>query len=1144
MDYGDEWKTSSVNSYSEVKNHKEIYNNNNNNQTDSDSENENSSHNLTEMNNSKKKRNRRPKRIKRTMQNFKILYSNLRGFKSKVFSLSAIIDEINPTLICLVETHMVKQEQIKISGYEIYRLDDTNNSGGILIGVSNRIKTIVIEAERFTDIGFIEWLLVDNGRIKIRLGVVYAPQETVTSAKELEKMYNNIQHHATIAENDKQILLLVGDFNCKVGKYIEGNKETVTKGGRLLLKLIRNNNLHLINSLQQKTKGMWTRQQGIQRSVIDYVLTNERGNNVLQKLIIDEEKMYPIFSDYNNEIIYSDHNTMICHLAITSEIMKLQPKPIMTNKSYKEFNNIINEQKISETLLHSKSLQENYDQWSKWIEKTIKKVERKKKMRNKRKDERLLIKMIKNIRKDLRKENNMERIKFHKRRINTIKDHIIALKKKINGDKLNKRIQMIRQKDRLGIWQVKRQVQKKHQPQKQIKSSTGEMLTKSEDILKEYQNHYTQLLSPKCATTDEEKQAEEITERRFQEIKSIAINSQQLKTITTEEVLQAVKEIKIGKAGDRQGWRAEWIKYGGEEMIRCLTILFNQMEKELSIPNQWKDISITSIQKTSQGSKLNDTQRGLFITNIVSKIYEKVKKINNTASFQNISPMQMAGKKHRSTMDNIVIVSAIIAENKLNNIPTYMFFGDAEKCFDKLWLKDCIIELVELGVSESDAYMLYIMNAEANIVINTPIGKTNAISVKEIVRQGTVFGPIFCCASTAKVNEIGEKVIETCTNVDVGMPIFMDDINTTTKQAANVKKSIRNCRRMEVKKKYTFGLKKTKYMIIDQKMHNEVINEELEKGLVLRTNEYKYVGLFMHERGDLKLHKEKMEERAMITCREVMAMGSAREVGTEFLRVRLTLFEKCWMPAIHHGIHAWTSLTDGDIKDFEQLQLKYLKRICDLPVSTPGAALYMELGVWPTTETIEYLSAMLYHELIRSDDQRVAARIILEQSKIDMKYSLPKRVTGIMNFIDGCKFEDIKNLKKSTWKRMVKKAMVKKINLRLKEKMEGKTKSRFVIKETFGAAKEYINNYSAHNVIDILKIRLNMMETKSNFKSKYNNWDCPKCRSHQDTTEHIVECFTDVSKDAITQVDSTEWRKVIDGFKLYQEYKDADVARV
>ena len=33
-----------------------------------------------------------------------------------------------------------------------------------------------------------------------------------------------------------------------------------------------------------------------------------------------------------------------------------------------------------------------------------------------------------------------------------------------------------------------------------------------------------------------------------------------------------------------------------------------------------------------------------------------------------------------------------------------------------------------------------------------------------------------CCASTAKVNEIGEKVICKYGNIEIGMPVFMDDI--------------------------------------------------------------------------------------------------------------------------------------------------------------------------------------------------------------------------------------------------------------------------------------------------------------------------------------------------------------------------------
>ena len=31
-----------------------------------------------------------------------------------------------------------------------------------------------------------------------------------------------------------------------------------------------------------------------------------------------------------------------------------------------------------------------------------------------------------------------------------------------------------------------------------------------------------------------------------------------------------------------------------------------------------------------------------------------------------------------------------------------MFFADAVKCFDKLWLQDCIIELAKLGYSKND----------------------------------------------------------------------------------------------------------------------------------------------------------------------------------------------------------------------------------------------------------------------------------------------------------------------------------------------------------------------------------------------------------------------------------------------------------
>ena len=122
------------------------------------------------------------------------------------------------------------------------------------------------------------------------------------------------------------------------------------------------------------------------------------------------------------------------------------------------------------------------------------------------------------------------------------------------------------------------------------------------------------------------------------------------------------------------------------------------------------------------------------------------------------------------------------------------------------------------------------------------------------------------------------------------------------------------------------------------------------------------------------------------------------------------------MPGVTNGIHAWTHLTDKDIYDIEQIQIKYIKRVCGMPTSTPTAALIMEVGIWPATEKIQYLSAMLYHELIRSDEQRIASSIVKEQCEKIMIKSLPNRVKAMMKDI-GCKFEDINNMKKSAWKK-------------------------------------------------------------------------------------------------------------------------------
>ena len=52
---------------------------------------------------------------------------------------------------------------------------------------------------------------------------------------------------------------------------------------------------------------------------------------------------------------------------------------------------------------------------------------------------------------------------------------------------------------------------------------------------------------------------------------------------------------------------------------------------------------------------------------------------------------------------------------------------------------------------EREVYMLYEMNNESNIVLETPVGMTDSITVDEIVQQGTIFGQKLCSVAQKRL---------------------------------------------------------------------------------------------------------------------------------------------------------------------------------------------------------------------------------------------------------------------------------------------------------------------------------------------------------------------------------------------------------
>ena len=66
-----------------------------------------------------------------------------------------------------------------------------------------------------------------------------------------------------------------------------------------------------------------------------------------------------------------------------------------------------------------------------------------------------------------------------------------------------------------------------------------------------------------------------------------------------------------------------------------------------------------------------------------------------------------------------------------------------------------------------------------------------------------------------------------------------------------------------------------------------------------------------------------------------------------------------------------------------------------LPISTSYIGLLMETGTWPANQRIQYTTMMLYHNIMNSDNKRVARKILAEKTKSNHKNTIISKVQQI-----------------------------------------------------------------------------------------------------------------------------------------------------
>ena len=178
---------------------------------------------------------------------------------------------------------MKPNENIKIKGYKWVGKERAENKEGGGVGIL--IKNDIIKACTINQIDTKIEIMSLNIKTKynedLNIFIYYGKQESRTTKEEAINEFTQLEAIMKKFTSKKSQILLIGDFNAKIGDSqngIKGGDKSITRNGKLLIDLVNNCKLIIVNKTDL-CKGKWTRintKNENERSIIDYLIVSEK----------------------------------------------------------------------------------------------------------------------------------------------------------------------------------------------------------------------------------------------------------------------------------------------------------------------------------------------------------------------------------------------------------------------------------------------------------------------------------------------------------------------------------------------------------------------------------------------------------------------------------------------------------------------------------------------------------------------------------------------------------------------------------------------------------------------------------------------------------------------------------------------------
>ena len=1086
---------------------------------------------------------------------FSLLGSNTAGLKNKKDSLEAVIELLRkPSCITLQETKLPKKNVFKLNEYQVFQKNRNGSGGGLLTAVDPILNPMLISTENEEAEILTVQLTVNNQNIRIING--YGPQEDDKYQNKLN-FWMGLDQEIVSAKSESCLIMIQMDANAKVGrKIISADPNNVTDGnGQQMLDLIDRHGLQLLNADQMCT-GAITRcrvtTKNTEVAILDYVLVCQELYKYFEKMAIDEERNYTLTkfatTKGNKKKVLSDHNPMLVSFSIEYDKGKNQKvrremfnlkNPECQSQFFEETNKGL---KFQQCFKPNLSFEAKCNKFIKTLDDSLHKCFTKiriKKGGGRKSDIQGLIVEKAKLSISLPSVGCVLGKQIVENEITKLEDEISEMSASKNAKIVKDFVKNLDTPSgnfsQLGMWKLKNLLcPNQTDPPMAKKDKHGTLLTAPNLVKKLYLETYKERLANRRMKTELDDLfclKSELWNWRLDELEG-----RKTKMWTVEDLEKVLKGLKTNKTRDPHGLINEIFKPGvlGEDLKLGMLALFNTIKQEQKLPIFLQFANITTIFKKKGSPQDMNNDRGIFVVSVMrmildSLIYvEKYPLVDSRMSNSNIG-----GRKNRNIRDHLFIVYGII--NSVlngNDAPVDIQIYDVEKCFDALWLEDCMMDIYETLPPEArddKVSLIYKMNQDNYVAVNTAVGQTKRVNMKNIVMQGGKWGPLKCSNT---MDKIGKKCVNrgehlyTYKGMVKVMPLAMvDDLLAVAKcgkESTNVNTFING----------EIEMKKLKFHVPDSEGKSKCNKIHIGKrkmgcqGLQVHGCPMKevkndaYLGDIISCDGKNTLNIESRVSKGLGIVSQIIDLLKCVSFGVHYFEIAATLREAMLVNGLLTNSEVWYGLSDSEVTKLEEVDRLFLRQIFQVASTCPIEALYLELGCVPLGLIIKSRRIKYLHHLVTRDESEMLNKFFQTQWKhpaVRNEWTEQVRL-DLKEFGIKEDLEWIKSKSKLSFKLLMKKVtreVAKQTLERIKEKHSKMENLMYADLEMQSYLKD--DNIRVDQARTIFRYRTRMARYWENFKGGRPPDPCPVCKEAQsvDSQAHSFHCEVTASNVSI-----------------------------